>query len=72
MGVRQHACLAACLGVTDPASEPFCWVQVDLLPLPEGVPEVLPVSCTGRRAQLILRTQVALHSGVPVAAEWER
>jgi hypothetical protein len=41
--------------------------QVELLELPPGVPELLPVVCNGHRAQLALRTQRVVYRGQEMA-----
>jgi hypothetical protein len=41
--------------------------HVELLELPPGVPELLPVVCNGHRAQLALRTQRVVYRGQEMA-----
>lgn len=36
-------------------------LQVDLLPLPSGTPELVPVVCNGLRGEFIVRTQRVVH-----------
>ncbi|GIL47092.1 hypothetical protein Vafri_4003, partial [Volvox africanus] len=52
--------------ICEPSAPP---AVVELLPLPEGIPEELPVLCCGRRAVLMLRTQRVQYEGalMPVA-----
>lgn len=41
---------------------------VQLVPLPEGVPEVLDVTCNGRSGKLLVRTQRVLHCDAEMSA----
>ena len=41
---------------------------MELLPLPPGVPEVLPVVCNGRHGQLVVRTQRVRHGDTEMSA----
>ena len=41
---------------------------VELVPLPEGVPEVLRVTCNGRSGQLLVRTQRVLQGETEMSA----
>lgn len=41
---------------------------VELLPLPPGIPELVPIMCNGRSGQLNIRTQRVLHAGAETSA----
>ena len=41
---------------------------VELLPLPEGVPEMLPVTCNGRSGFMVVRTQRVQYGDTEVSA----
>ena len=41
---------------------------MELVPLPEGVPEVLPITCNGRSGVLLVRTQRVQHSQAEMSA----
>jgi hypothetical protein len=43
-------------------------LQVELKPLPTGVPETVAIVCSGRRATLTLRSQRVMHEGVDMSA----
>lgn len=45
-----------------------CLQAVQLVPLPEGVPEVLDVTCNGRSGKLLVRTQRVLHCDAEMSA----
>ncbi|GIL70620.1 hypothetical protein Vretifemale_1359, partial [Volvox reticuliferus] len=65
--MTTHGGAGAAVGaVCEPSAPP---AVVELLPLPEGIPEELPVLCCGRRAVLLLRTQRVQYDGamMPVA-----
>jgi len=42
--------------------------RVELDPLPEGVPDELPVQCNGRSALLLVRTQKVLYNEHEISA----
>ena len=42
--------------------------RVDLLPMPEGTPEEVPVTCNGRVAVMLLRSQRMRYNGVEISA----
>ncbi len=42
--------------------------QVELLQLPDGVPEELRIVCTSKHATLIVRTQRVVYQGVEMSA----
>ncbi len=45
------------------------WLQaIKLIPLPEGVPEVLHVTCNGRSGLLLVRTQRVQHGESEISA----
>ncbi len=45
------------------------WLQaIELIPLPEGVPEVLHVTCNGRSGLLLVRTQRVQHGESEISA----
>lgn len=45
-----------------------CLQAVQLVPLPEGVPEVLDVTCNGRSGKLLVRSQRVLHCDAEMSA----
>ncbi|CAD7696632.1 unnamed protein product [Ostreobium quekettii] len=42
--------------------------QVDLLPLPDGIPEEVPVECNGKRGSLLIRSQRVLYADEEMTA----
>lgn len=42
--------------------------QVKLLPLPDGVPEGVPVECNGKRGSLLVRSQRVVYGGEEMTA----
>lgn len=42
--------------------------EVELVPLPEGVPDVLNVTCNGRSGKLLVRSQRVLHGDTEMSA----
>ena len=78
-GMRQALLLAQQGAGDDPSShteagsagqvcDPAVLQAVQLLPLPAGVPEEVPVICNGRSGLLNLRTQRVLHNGAELSA----
>ena len=48
--------------------EVWCLQAVELVPLPEGVPEVLSVTCNGRSGRLLVRSQRVLQGDTEMSA----
>ena len=49
-------------------NQALCVQPVELMPLPEGVAEEVPVICNGRSGLLLLRSQRVLHNGGTMSA----
>ena len=62
------ACSDQQLHLRQPCVDLLVLQPVDLLPLPEGVPELLPVTCNGRSGLMVVRTQKVQHGDAEVSA----
>lgn len=76
LGTKQEPATTAAAAVTAPAAsapvvekepEPDITKPVELLPLPEGIPEEVPVVCNNKHALVRVRTQRVVYNGEDMA-----